>query len=378
MIPRQRAMRSFSIMLSAASLLIAAAPLHVTAQTAVRGGNARMYIGTYTNAIYVVDEATESVVDRIPVRSGMPRSIFMTQDKRRFYVTDISYEKVDVIDIASKRTLDSFTLSSGNERVRIRSLVVEPQERYALIVAVSYKKLADRFEIGPSRIIQYDLRGHRVMRDVPWPDDRERESIRLLFSPDGRSLYMFTDDILVYETEGFTEVDRWDYSDALDEGLGTFDFGFPESAYDEPGFYTGLVRITDPVAARRLMGVARVNLAEREVDFFALGPNESVSFVLAPDRRKAYGLHSEVGNYWFWTFDLANHHVERKAEFRGRPRMTLGVSSNGELLYVYNAGNTIDLYDADTYGYLRTIELDADTTTGLIIVPAGSAASGAP
>jgi hypothetical protein len=39
------------------------------------------------------------------------------------------------------------------------------------------------------------------------------------------------------------------------------------------------------------------------------------------------------------------------------------------VLYIYQAGNTIDLYEASTYKYLRTITLDADTTTELIVVP---------
>jgi hypothetical protein len=56
--------------------------------------------------------------------------------------------------------------------------------------------------------------------------------------------------------------------------------------------------------------------------------------------------------------------------------MALRTSSNGKLLYIYQAGNTIDLSEASTYKYLRTIMLDADTTTELFVVPAG--ASGTP
>jgi hypothetical protein len=56
-------------------------------------------------------------------------------------------------------------------------------------------------------------------------------------------------------------------------------------------------------------------------------------------------------------------------EFSGRPRMALRTSSNGKVLYIYQAGNTIDLYEATTYKYLRTITLDADTTTELFVIP---------
>jgi hypothetical protein len=55
-------------------------------------------------------------------------------------------------------------------------------------------------------------------------------------------------------------------------------------------------------------------------------------------------------------------------EFQGRPRMGLKASSNGKVLYLYNAGNTIDLYEAATFKYMRTITLDMDTTSGLYVL----------
>jgi hypothetical protein len=49
--------------------------------------------------------------------------------------------------------------------------------------------------------------------------------------------------------------------------------------------------------------------------------------------------------------------------------MALRVSSNGKLLYVFQAGATIDVYEAATYKLLRTIQMDADQTTNLFILP---------
>jgi len=40
--------------------------------------------------------------------------------------------------------------------------------------------------------------------------------------------------------------------------------------------------------------------------------------------------------------------------------MALRSSSNGRILYIYEAGNTIDLYEAEGFKYLRRITLDAD------------------
>ena len=124
------------------------------------------------------------------------------------------------------------------------------------------------------------------------------------------------------------------------------------------------------VQHRRMMGIGRVNLAAKTVDFFTLGPSSPVSFALAPGRKAAYGLFEDIGRYEFWKFDLEHRRLASRTEFKGRPRMALKTSSNGKVLYIYQAGNTIDLYDASNYKYLRTITLDADMTTELFVVPA--------
>jgi hypothetical protein len=53
--------------------------------------------------------------------------------------------------------------------------------------------------------------------------------------------------------------------------------------------------------------------------------------------------------------------------------MSLKPSSNSQLLYIFTAGNTIDVYQASDYRYLRTIALAGDMTTTLFVVPQHSA-----
>lgn len=49
--------------------------------------------------------------------------------------------------------------------------------------------------------------------------------------------------------------------------------------------------------------------------------------------------------------------------------MSLKTSSNGQLLYICNAGDTIDIYDGSSYKYLRKIVLPGDVTTPFYVVP---------
>ena len=344
----------------------------VSAQSAseLTGGTGTIYVGAYPNQILVVDEATEQVVDRITMAlDGPPGDLVLSKDGTRFYMRDRTFEHIEVIDVATRRSIDTFTLSEGATKVRIRDFRPSPDHRYIILLTDTATKQIDRFEIAPRTLVQVDLETHEVMREIPWPDDEEQIGVNLLFSPNGDLLYVFGQEIIALETEEFEEVERWELSQLDEPGLGRFNFGFRYDVNEEPGFFSGIFRVQDPVQNRSLMGVARINLAERDIDFYTLGPAERVSsFSLAPGRQKAYGLLSQIGHYEFWTFDLAGRRLENRQVFDGRPRMRVTPSTNGQLLYIYAAGDTIDLYEAATYRYLRTITLDGDMTT-MFVVP---------
>ena len=336
----------------------------------VSGGNGLMYIGTYKGEIQIFDEATEKLVGAIALKTGIPRSLVPSQDRQRFYVLDASLEKIEIVDIASRATLDQFTLSSGTTKTRVRSMAPDPLNRFVILLTRSATKKTDRWEIGPSTLQLYDFAQKKVTRTIDWPQGEERESADLRFSPDGKFLYFFGDDVLIYETDGFTKVDEWQLSHPQEPGLGRVTFGSIDDLYDQPGFFTGLFTMQDPVQNRRLMGIGHVDLNARKIDFSPLGPAQPLTFAQAPDRKRGYAIFQDIQRYEFWSFDLEQKRILHRAEFKGRPRLDLRVSSNGKLLYLFVAGATIDIYDAATYKYLRTIQMNADQTTDLFVFPA--------
>ena len=340
------------------------------AQQQPSGGSATMYIGTYDHAVTVIDEATMAVVDRIEATAGIPRTLQLTHDRKRIYSTSVDFEYIEIFDVASRESIGVHSLSHDNSQVRIWGVAIHPSEEYLILHTSTDIKHIDRFEIGAPVLQQYNLETREVMRDIPWPGGVEREFSQMMFSPDGNLLYIMTEEVTILETENFEEVDTWEISRPMEEGMGALNFGISPNIYDEPGFFTGLFDTTDPINGRRMMGVARVNLPNKSVDYYTVGPAMRVSFSLAPDGKKAHGLFQNIGHYEFWTFDLEGRQVQNRQAFEGRPRMSLIPSSNGELLYIFNAGNTVDVYRAADYSYLHTLALDGDTTTPLILIPA--------
>ena len=334
------------------------------------GGDHLMYIGTYSGNIQIFDERTETMVGEIKLKTGIPRSLTLSQSRQKFYVLDSTLEKIEIVDIASRQSLSTFTLSEGNKQVRIRGLQVDPLERFLILLTRPATKLIDRWEIGDIAIQFYDLAENKITRNIPWPRGEQREFINIRFSPDGKLLYFFGgDDVLILETTNFTEVDTWALSRPLEPGLGRVNFGSVDDFNEDPGFFTGLFTVQDPVHNRRIMGIGRVNLVAKSVEFTPIGPAEGISFAMSRDRKRGYGLMQQIGRYEFWAFDVEQRRLLNRTPFEGRPRMALRVSSNGRLLYVYQAGATIDVYDAVSYKKLRTIEMTSDQTTSLFILP---------
>lgn len=356
----------------AVSVLIVA-PQAQSPTLSVAPGTGTMYIGGYPNSVWVIDEATAKVTETISLKIGLPRRLVLTRDKSKFYIADIHAQNMEVVDVASRKTLETFTLNSGTTRTRMNAYEPDPTNSYMVMITRDYTKLIDRWEIGPSKLVTVDLATKAVTRTIPWPDKIERDAANLMFSPDGKLLYFLGTEILIFETKTFTEVGRWNLS-SLETGLGQVSlsfngFGGVDAVQDEPGFHTTTMTIEDPIQNRRMMGVARVNLNAKTLDFYTIGPATGVNFALSPDGKSAFGVESEIGRYQLWTFDLEGRRVAKRQEFPGRPRMSLKTSTNGKVLYIYNAGETIDLYGAEDYAHLTTLHLPGDVSTGLLVLP---------
>jgi len=348
-----------------ALLLLVTACTVIFDEPKITGGTGTIYLGSYSKRIVAIDEATEKLTAEIPLQTGLLWAMRLSRDATRFYVQSADQEHFEVIDVANRRTVDTFTLSEGNRHVRALAYDVDPQQRVMVLVARTTTKLVDRFEIGAPTFIQYDLKEHKIIRTVPWAADPEPQYyyLNLRFSPDGKLLYVFANEILIYDADALQKIDEWDLALPNEPGLGRFAVGSMDETNDAPGFFTALFTMADPVQNRRLLVVGRVDLGQKRIEFFPVGPapqHDEVSFALGADRQHGYVLLQDIRRYELWTIDMAGKRLQSKVEFEARPRMALRSSSNGKIIYIYEAGNTIDLYEAAGFKYLRRITLDGD------------------
>lgn len=361
-------------------LAAAALAMAVSAGAQTPRATGTIFVGSYSGHLTAVDEATLAI-SKIPLKSGAPYAVRLAPDRSRFYVQSANQETFEVVDVATRQSVDTFTLSDARRHVRAVAFEVDPKHQTMVIVARTATKLIDRWEIGAPEFILYDLAAHQVRRRVPWPIDPEPTyfSIALRFSPDGKLLYVFGHEVTIFDAVTMEQVDTWDLSLPAETILGRFGVGPWDDSADAGGKATGLFTMRDAIMGRELLVIGSIDLAARTVDTFPIGPvpkADGLSFTVSADRRRANILVAEIGKHELWTVDLNERRLVSRVEVPTRTRMQMRPSTNG-LFYLYEAGRTIEIYSADATTRLRTVELDSDMMYATFVVVPGPAAAAA-
>ena len=359
--------------LVAVILLLLAAP--VCAQQARQSTGALMYIGTWPNKILVIDEAQEQIIDEIRLETGTPFQFILSQDKKKLLVLTTKMA-LEVVDLDSRKVTSHFDLNEGDRRVWPMGAAVDPQGKYLYATLRVAVKEIDRFKIEKAKFAIIDLDQKKIVKTYDFPKEYDQGFGFLAgykVSPDGKLLYVFKDDILIFDLSSFKQVDKIELSKPLHPGLFPIVFRGDDDPNEEPGFVTSVFNATDPVVRRSIFGIARINLATKAVDFTPIGPSAQMNrFMLTPDRKRGYTVaySGQGGNRRteFWIFDVVARKVTKKLEFESRSRFNFAVSGDGKKLYIYGAGATIEIYDADTLKLEKTIPLEGDAITQLLVL----------
>src|SRR5262249_13723760 len=136
-------MRASLFLVPAAVVLAAAAPAPLT------GGTGTLYLGSYSKNIIAIAEATEQDVTRLPPTAGIPWTVRLASDATRLYIENADQEHIEIVDLGTRQSVDTFTLSEGNKKVRVLGFAADPSHKIMILVTRTLTKAIDRFEIGP-------------------------------------------------------------------------------------------------------------------------------------------------------------------------------------------------------------------------------------
>ncbi len=341
-----------------------------------------LFLPAYPNSLIVVDESKGEVVDRIPLVTGTPRSIRLSPDRKTIYVTTIDHNGVEVIDIASRKVTNHFVLNTSTKQFRMRGGAVDPDGKLFYTVTKEIQKFPDHFEVGPAKFTIIDLADQKIVKtiDIPHEDAAANEAgfgrTPLEVSPDGKFIYQFGAKINVFSAADFKLIDRIDLAQPNFPGMERIRFGGDLDLIGQPGQRISIFNSADPVVHNKTFGIARFDLATRQMDFNPIGPApEAMAGVqVTPDKKSAFTIVSNGahGNKRceFWAFDLSSDRLTQTAEVPCRSRFSFGMASSGKKLYIYGAGFEIEVYDAATLQHETTWDLKTDVTpAGIVVLP---------
>ena len=341
-----------------------------------------LFLGAYPNSVIVFDEAKGQIADRIHLDTGLPTSLRLSLDRKKIYVTTNDHSGVEVIDVATHKVLNHFVLNTEAKRFRFNGGTPDPEGKIFYTVTTEMNKLADRYEIGKPKYTVIDLAQQKIVKTVDILNQDENANVGgfggrgggFEISPDGKYLYQFRDSVVVLDSSDFKVVDRIELSKPDLPAMEAIGFGGLLDSVSELGRRVSLFNSSDPIVHNRVFGIANFDLSTRKFDFTPIGPAPAgmAGLHVAPDKKTAFTVitNGTLGNKRceFWSFDLATNKMTRNAEVPCRSRFSFGMSADGKKLYFYGAGFEIEVYDAATFKYEKTWDLNNDITGGGMIV----------
>lgn len=361
---------------------LAVITLQGASQTPAVRSHGHMFLGVWPHHVLVLDEQEQTVVDRIDIGTDVPMQLLLSDDRKKLYAFTVRTSTIVTIDTASHKVVDSFSIDSGGLEYRLATAAVDSSNRYMYSLVVPTVKKIDRFDQDAPKFIVIDLAQHKIVRTAEYPKDEDLFGLAGLYvtdalrlSPGNKYLYVFRNNIQIFNASDFKLVDTIDLAKPAYPAYSSVSLSLVDDPYEKPGFVTSMFVAADPVVHRAVYGIARVNLATRDIDFHPVGPyiTHMLNLWVTPDRSTGYTVSftGEQGNKRseFWVFDMKTNRLIRRGEFAGRRRFDFALSPSGTSLYIYVAGYQVDCYDPQTFKLTKSIELDADSTSNMVMIP---------
>jgi DNA-binding beta-propeller fold protein YncE len=347
-----------------------------------------IFFGTWPHHLVVFDSAQEKIVDNIDLKSDVPRTLILSPDKSKIYASTLNDNAIVTIDVATRKLLSSFTLNHDNQNVRLVGLAPDPTGNYLFAIATIISKKMDHYDVDPPKFIVIDLAAKKITRTAAFPPDEGTFGFRttIKLSPDGKLLYLFRENILVFDTSEFRLVKKIDLAKPQVPDMENLSVNLLDDPNELPGKITSVFNTADVIIHRRVFGIGTVDLSNLSFDFTPIAPAPGTGTMtplfLTPNRKTGYtvSITGDPGNRRceFWAFDIPSRKLIRSREFDGRTRFSFGLSADGTKLLIYGAGYQITVYDAATFEQRSDVDVPGDMTTNLVVLPLASSSASAP
>jgi hypothetical protein len=355
-----------------------------------------MYIGTLDHKLLIIDQDKEEVVGEIPL-SGIARGTALSADQKELYLITTTMN-IEIVDLPARKVVGTIDLAEPGTKARVvasarnwlsygsngrfSGLAVDPTGHYLYTTLRVVTKEVDQYKIDPPKFVAIDVQSKTIAKTFDFPKGFDQGfgfNASFKVSPDGKLLYVFDDDILVFDLSNFTLVDTIHLSKPPYPGASPYRLTVTDDPFDDKATVTSVYTAVDDVVHKGTLGIATLNLMTKEVNYTPVGPSLPMDgFQLSPDHKLGYsamyeGAGANRQTQW-WVWDIANHKVVKKEPYDAVRSVRFRVSSDGKKIFVYGGGSSIEVIDAETLKTKKMMFLNKDVTTNLVTPTASGGA----
>ena len=352
-----------------AALLLTAAPVKAAEAPSMSSPADSLIYLNGLNHLFVVDPVTFQTVQDVPMH-GLAQLMAPTDDMKMLYLVDGQRERIEVIDRASGKHLETLSFTKpGKVRSRIYGLAIMGERLYAYVNETVFDGYQagkiDKFSMAEPRIIVMDLKSRKRVASITMPKGI------LFLQPVGKQhLYAIGRDIFDIDVRTLKPVLKVALGEPATENEGAIimyaEWVHPECGDDVNGHPYWTV---DPVTGRTQIGLGWLDTRTGAFDHCDLGPPIHGQYpqtaIVSKDRKRGYMMMNELTEV-----DLVKRRVTRSKPM-GASYYALNQAPDGSAIYMASAGNTLTEVDPATLDVRRKIELPSECFDIFVLPAAG-------
>src|SRR6266850_312059 len=246
-----------------------------------------MYVGTLDKKLLILDENKEAVVGEVQL-GGIPRTTALSADKKKLHILSTQM-LLETVDLESRKVVSSFSLADPRNRVRIQAsapdvvniggnarfsgIAVDPKGRYIYTTMRNVVKDIDEYRVETPQFVAIDLQDKKVAKAWPFPKDMDQGfgfNATYKVSADGQRLYVFQEDVLVFDLDTFKQIDRIELAQPPYPGASPYRLAAGDDPFDAPDTVTSVFTSVDSIVHKGTLGLAKIDLTTRKVDYFPI------------------------------------------------------------------------------------------------------------
>jgi hypothetical protein len=309
--------------------------------------------GTHPNLLLVIDGSKDEIAFQIVTHGRSPKELVPAPDGKRVYVTTDGRQKIEVINLVSRKVEEVINLAQPAHRITIYGMAFSRDGRELFVHVKPVRELPDEYKVEPPEIIALDLgtKKTRKIAEVP------HGTAALVALKDGKRLVAWGRDLYFIDLASGKIVDTYPLQGVYHApGRPQYNTLPLFAQHDRSGVLAFPYFSNDPITKKDVFGYVNLDVDTGAVEVQELGPPVSLySFVVSPDRKREYG----VGVSQLVTVDLAAKKVIDLRD-QERTQYVANISSDGKKLYLGGAGPHMFVYDTTTLKTIKTIELPGD------------------